>query len=231
MSPWCGILRETASVVFTPPNTRSVNRCDHADRAFDNPFCDVLMPISALAVHPRTAAFAHPPAGAPLRELTIADGASADIGELTASVRTPMMLIKPSGLALERLSAAIEGCRLDVLHIVAHGRAGALCLGGQWIDTRALAAASGLLGKWKVATIALWSCHGGADHTLAQVLGALTGAHVLVSAGPLGMVDGTPHWQLIDADGDALPARFAAPFDATVMRTWPHQLGTIDPGA
>lgn len=186
------------------------------------------MPIPALAVQPRIAAPADlvPATPARLRELTVADGASADIGELTASVHTRLLLLGPSGRALARISSAIEGCRPDVLHIVAHGRTGAISLGGEWIGARELAAASGMLGKWRVATIALWSCHGGADQTLGQLLAALTGARVLVSPGALGMVDGAPQWELVDAYGGALPW-YVAPFDPALMRSWPHQLAKL----
>jgi hypothetical protein len=216
----------------TPPNPRSVSWSDRRRSRVSQPTLrGPTMPIPTLAALPRAmpADAADRPAlvqphAVSLRELTVADGASADIGELTASVRTRLLLLGPSGRALARISSAIEGCRPEVLHIVAHGRAGAVCLGGQWIGTRDLAAASGMLAKWNVAIVALWSCHGGADQTLGQVLAALTGARVLVSPGPLGMVDGAPRWELMDADGGPAPARFCAPFADPVMRSWPHQL-------
>lgn len=192
------------------------------------------MPIPALAAQPRlVASIDSTQAGArharsAMTELTVADGASADIGELVASVHMRLLLLGPSGRALARISSAIEGCHPDVLHIVAHGRVGAISLGGEWISTPDLAAASGMLSKWQVGTIALWSCHGGADQAFGQVLAALTGARVLVSPGPLGMIEGHPHWELVDADRLPLPlpARFQPPFDAAVMQAWPHQLAT-----
>ncbi len=160
--------------------------------------------------------------------MLVADGASADIAELIGNAPVASVLVAPSADALACITDAIAGRHWDVLHIVAHGRAGAVALGGQWIDARTLAAASGLLIQWRVSTIALWSCHAGRDATLAELLGALTGAQVLISAGPLGMLDSGPAWQLHDVRGGALPAHFAAPFDAHAMRSWPHRLAVAE---
>lgn len=164
-----------------------------------------------------------------LRELLVADGAAAAIGELLSNARLPAHLIAPAGsarAALAALSAALEGQRLaghplDVLHLVAHGRAGAISLGGHWIGTAALASISASLIVWNVRRIALWSCHVGTDSALAQVLAALTGAEVLASSAALGMVDGAPCWRLEGASG---PASLSAPFAPAVMASWPHQL-------
>ncbi len=187
--------------------------------------------MTLIALGSRVGAFAHAqhpsPEPALLRELTVADGASADIGDLLIQARTPVALVQPTEhaqVALAALSAALAGGALDVLHIVAHGRAGAFSLGGHWIDTRALAASAAQLTGWRVATIALWSCHAGQDDTLAHVLGALTGARVLATSGVLGMLANGARWQLVDTDGGEPPARFAAPFDPAMMERWPHRL-------
>ena len=157
-------------------------------------------------------------------ELLVADGASADIAELIAGAPMASLRVAPGSDALGCISDAIAGRHWDVLHLVAHGRAGAIGLGAQWIDARTLAAASRLLIRWRVSTIAMWSCETGQDATLAELLAALTGAQVLASAGPLGMLDTGPAWVLRDVRGAALPARFAAPFSPAVMDSWLHRL-------
>ncbi len=157
-------------------------------------------------------------------ELLVADGASAEIAELIAGAPMASLRIAPGSDALGCISDAIAGRHWDVLHLVAHGRAGAIGLGAQWIDARTLATASRLLIRWRVSTIALWSCKTGQDATLAELLAALTGAQVLASAGPLGMLDTGPAWVLRDVRGAALPARFAAPFSPAIMDSWPHRL-------
>ena len=159
----------------------------------------------------------------------MADGGAADIGELLSNARLPAHLIAPAaspGAALADLCAALKGQGrasepLDVLHLVAHGRAGAISLGGHWIGTAALATISGALIGWHVRRIALWSSDVGPDSVLAEVLAALTGAQVLASSAPLGMVHGAPRWTL---DGASALAGFSAPFAPAVMASWPHQL-------
>ncbi|MFP5394283.1 MAG: DUF4347 domain-containing protein, partial [Gammaproteobacteria bacterium] len=182
------------------------------------------MTLTDLAVQPGAVAPAHPVA---LAELIVADGASADIAELLSGARAPQVLLGPCADALAELTAAIAQQKLDVLHIVAHGRTGGFSLGGEWIDTRTLAQHGDLLAGWKVSTIALWSCHAGEDDTLPQVLAALTGARVLATSGDLGMIGATARWELADCGGAALPAGFAAPFDAAVMRAWPYRLAKL----
>ena len=70
------------------------------------------------------------------------------------------------------------------------------------------------LAHWGVETIALWSCHVGADADFVALLAELSGARVLASADWLGR-DGANeqlqlgNWQLSDlVDPSAWPAQF-----------------------
>lgn len=49
------------------------------------------------------------------------------------------------------------------LHLIAHGRPGAFWIGDVWIDAEVLKAHAADLAHWDLETIALWSCHVGAD--------------------------------------------------------------------
>jgi hypothetical protein len=75
---------------------------------------------------------------------------------------------------------------VDTLHVLAHGRPGAFRFGEQWVDAEALKAHAAELAQWGVRTIALWSCHLGADANFVALLEELTGARVLASGSWLG---------------------------------------------
>jgi Ca2+-binding RTX toxin-like protein len=70
--------------------------------------------------------------------------------------------------------------------VLAHGRPGAFRFGEQWVDAEALKAHAAELAQWGVRTIALWSCHLGADANFVALLEELTGARVLASGSWLG---------------------------------------------
>ena len=127
----------------------------------------------------------------PSESLLIGDGACSQIRELLgASVvpATPLELVRQ---ALSGISAALRQRRNEagpprILHLLAHGRPGAFRIGDQWIDADALKAHAGDLASWGVETIALWSCHVGADANFVALLQELTGAQVLTASGWLG---------------------------------------------
>lgn len=65
---------------------------------------------------------------------------------------------------------------VGTLHLIAHGRPGAFRIGNVWIDAEALKAHAADLAHWGVETIALWSCHVGADADFVALLAELSGA-------------------------------------------------------
>jgi hypothetical protein len=71
---------------------------------------------------------------------------------------------------------------VKTLHVLAHGRPGAFRFGDQWIDAESLKAHAAELASWDIETIALWSCHVGADANFVALLEELSGARVLASA-------------------------------------------------
>ena len=70
-------------------------------------------------------------------ELIIADGTAPEILELLEGATAPVVALgaHPSPAAvLQTITTVLAGWRVKTLHIVAHGRPGAFCLGGQWVD-------------------------------------------------------------------------------------------------
>ena len=114
--------------------------------------------------------------------------------------------------ALQRRRA--EGVPPRTLHLIAHGRPGAFRIGESWIDAEALKAHAAELASWGVETIALWSCHVGADAGFVALLAELTGARVLATADWLGR-DGEGNEQLQLGEW--------ALSDLVSTATWPQQ--------
>ena len=107
----------------------------------------------------------------------------------------------PAELCLEgqnffhAVTTALAGKRVTgdpphTLHLLAHGRPGAFSFADQWIDAETLKAHASDLAQWEVETIALWSCHVGADADFVALLEELTGAVVYSSQGWLGKQGG-----------------------------------------
>ncbi len=149
----------------------------------------------------------------------VADGLAPEIGQLLAGTASAWVTVPGSALAV--ITQALGAEQVDVLHIVGHGRTGRISLGGHWLDASALLEASESLARWKVSSIALWSCDVGQNDALVQMLRLLTGARVFASSRALGMVDGQARWVLDGAAANELPA---APFDPAIMASWPHTL-------
>lgn len=161
-------------------------------------------------------------------EFIIADAGSDAIAALLAGADAAALSLGRSSSVrqvLESITRALPGRRLDVLHLVAHGSARGVFLGGQWLDADALRAAPDLLAQWQVGTVALWSCEAGQNQDLIATLAHMTGATVCASVRALGMLDGAPNWVLESCAGgnaDAAAAKVhapRAPFAAAVMAT------------
>ena len=158
--------------------------------------------------------------------LIAADAGAADIAALLPAARVPVLPVLPEADALALISTALAGTPLDTLHLVGHGAAGRIQLGGQWIDAGALRAHAALLSQWRVQRIVLWGCESGADDEFLATLARLTGAEVAASRGFLGTRGTDTRWQF-DAGAAAVHVDPAAVFAPEALAAWPHALGQI----
>ena len=151
--------------------------------------------------------------------LLVADLHCSQIQALVAGAQLPVLAGSPQGHPLQWISRGLQqqreaGQAIRTLHLIAHGRPGAFRFGDQWVDAEALKAHANDLACWDVETIALWSCHGGADAGFVALLGELTGARVLASDSWLGREADREQlqlgeWKLSDlVDPQAWPAQF-----------------------
>ncbi len=102
------------------------------------------------------------------------------------------------------ISAAFADEKIDTLHIVGHGRPGAILLGGTWVDEAMLLENTGLLKMWRITRIALWSSEVGATPSFIHTLTRLTGADVYAAEGTVGYSDDGPVWTLQMSEGKAM---------------------------
>ena len=118
--------------------------------------------------------------------LIVADGSSFDLRPLLAGARLPLIRITDHEDPLAAITnhlANLGGQAPRTLHIVAHGRPGAIRLANRWIDREALQQAAAGLATWPVDRIVVWSCQTGSDPYFITVLAELTGAQVTASTG------------------------------------------------
>lgn len=160
-----------------------------------------LLPSQALSL-PGPGRPAHSGEGA----LILADGQSPDLAPLLAGARQPLLTLAPHQDPLAAIGAALlrarrAGMAAATLHLVAHGRPGALRFGNRWITTASLVAAASELAAWKLERIALWSCHAAADPAFTATLAELTGARVLASTT---VIDSLGHQSIVAAGGETL---------------------------
>ena len=170
------------------------------------------MPQLTLAV-PSTAAVSL------TEHLLIGDGSCSQITALLGGAKPEALALPMAQEPLVAITAVLrlrrkQGNPIRTLHVLAHGSPGAFRIGDQWIGAEALKAHATELASWGVETIALWSCHVGADDGFVALLEELTGARVLSSAEWLGRDGGVEHlqlgyWQLSDlAKQEAWPEQF-----------------------
>jgi hypothetical protein len=157
----------------------------------------------------------------------IVDDLCPHIRSLLPAALVETLPIGESSNPLEQISAALAGQTLDTLHLVAHGRSGAIRLGGRWLDAAALLANAALLARWNVRRLALWSCDVGHDRGFVALLSELTGAEVWSSDQPLG---GGEAWSLqVQTNSASAQAEApSAPFADAAIAAWPHQLNPKD---
>ena len=125
--------------------------------------------------------------------LLVADAECGQIQDLVSGSKAPVLALvaQAQGTVLAQISEDLRqkreaGQPVRTMHLIAHGRPGAFRLGDAWIDAEALKAHATELAHWGVETIALWSCHVGADADFVALLAELSGAQVLASADWLG---------------------------------------------
>lgn len=174
-------------------------------------------------------AMQHTHASPHLRDFIIADGHASEIQQLLQGASAPTLVLHDAGAALERITTALAGMHVGTLHVVAHGSACGISLGGQWIDAQTLEKSAHLLVHWRVQRIALWSCELGQDTQWLEKLRRLTGAEVFASKDRLGWDarTGQRNWSLRSGGRQQGEALLALPFSLPVLAAWNHQLVTL----
>ncbi len=165
------------------------------------------------------------------KSLIVADGLCPRIGELLPSALHDLVALGHCHNPLRTISEELRHRRLKsqpvgTLHVVGHGRPGAIQIGGHWIDAASLMANADLLNQWQIGTIALWSCEVGADRGFVALLQELTGAKVAATSRRIEGMN-LESWSVSAAnDGtDSLPPIF----NPSQLGTWPWSLaGFID---
>ncbi|MFO7629217.1 MAG: VCBS domain-containing protein [Prochlorococcaceae cyanobacterium] len=158
--------------------------------------------------------------------LIVADGLCPRIAELLPEARHELLALQQHPNPLAAIGQELEqrrrgGAPVAVLQIVAHGRPGAVQLGGRWIDRSQLIANAGALGTWGVERIELWGCDVGRDREFVALLEELSGAEVWASRQPVGR----GNWKLqhLARSANTCPPP-SAPFSPAALQAWPHHL-------
>ncbi|MEY4691239.1 MAG: hypothetical protein RIT19_1564, partial [Verrucomicrobiota bacterium] len=150
------------------------------------------------------------------------DGESREIRELVGFSKVPAMAISADGSSLVQLTRLVHEKRPRILHIVAHGRPGAVLLGGkEWITEASLRHHASDLRGWSVEHIVLWSCRAGADDEFIRTLEALTGARISASIDPIGHPGMGAAWRLTRNS-----VGVENPFPQSALDSWRHTLAT-----
>ena len=167
-------------------------------------------------------------------QLIVADGLCGRIASLRPAARAPWQSLGPLADPLAAIGETLtqqrgQGLPLDTLHLVAHGRPGAIQLGGRWLSRQELIAGAAELSRWQLRRIALWSCELAQDPGLLALLAELSGAEIWASDQRIG----AGHWRLrrhgTGSAHDAAAGAPQPPFDPTFLSLWPHHLdATMD---
>jgi len=159
-------------------------------------------------------------------ELLIVDGDVKDVDILLTGLARPMDVIHlefgldPMGQIARALTSRFGTKKL---HILAHGKPGALALAGVQVDTAYLAACRDALNTIKFAlaqpsSMSLWSCSvaaGDMGKGFISALGAYTGADVFAAKQPVGAAERDGTWSI----------GAASPFVKSAEAAYPHILG------
>ncbi len=150
-----------------------------------------------------------------------------------------VLVLEPEGDGLEQIAGRLVGCRgLAALHVVGHGRDGAITLAGAELDDAAMERRAGSLGRIGAAlapggALLLYGCDVAASERgrgFVARLAALTGAAVAAAIGPTGAADLGGDWALAHRHGRVAAVPLAVPAMAGLLATY-TVTNTNDTGA
>ena len=164
------------------------------------------------------------------REIVFVDGALPQLGQLVADIDPDVEIhvldLRENGVA--QMAAVLEGrSGIETVHILSHGREGALVLGGATLDRQSIAGEhAGALATIRDALapdadLLVYGCDFGAGEAGRQattLLARATGADIAVSTDITGSADEDGDWDLELRVGDVEARAFALKnFDGTLM--------------
>lgn len=155
--------------------------------------------------------------------LLLVDGGSPDLQPLQQGSRLPLLVLEPDCDPLRQISCQLAQARqhqpITSLHLVAHGRPGAIRLQHRWFDRAALVAAAAEISTWNLETLVLWGCEVGEDPLFVDLLAELSGARVLATR------------QVVAATTSQQPTEFglclADLYTPAALRRWSGRLAAI----
>ena len=171
------------------------------------------------------------------KEILVLDNAIADRETLLQGLSDDVeVILLDGGDSLAELADALSGrTDIEALHIVSHGSAGQLLLGGEMVDAEALAAEQNALARIGAALdtdgdILLYGCNTGAGEAgqaFVEQLALATGADVAASNDATGAAAMGGDWELEVRSG---VLDNAAPLSREAVERYGHLLGTFDFG-
>jgi|GEM_PF-391341 len=166
-----------------------------------------------------------------LVELVVIDGAVPDLQAVrhaAARRRAGALVLEPGRDGLEQIVDRLAGYRgFSALHIVGHGRDGAITLAGAEVDAISAERSAGLLARIGAVltpdgSLLLYGCGvaaGERGRAFVARLAALTGVAVAAAAGPVGAASLGGSWALAHRHGRVTAAPLAVPAMAGLLAT------------
>jgi outer membrane protein OmpA-like peptidoglycan-associated protein len=210
--------------------------------SFAKPGWFLVLAVSSFAFARPLAAEPSPPGS--IRHIVMLDADVADPAPLLSG-GTPVDLVKvePGSDPLIRLTAALQQLSANaskdhhwIVHVLSHGKEGALWLGGRWVDQATLRSHATELGAWRAwlgshSEIHLYGCDVAGSPTgkeFVQTLSALSGLAVAASEDATGSPLSGANWQLEFSAGWVSSA---SPFASRALRDYPHTLSHFRGGS
>ena len=121
-----------------------------------------------------------------MRQLLLVDGLASEVQDLVKRAKLESLCLGVSPDPISWISSLLnrrkeEGQQIEELHLLAHGSAEGIELGGQKVDHGALLNKAKELSNWQNEKLVVWSCEIGANQPLIQQLSAYTKAEVFSS--------------------------------------------------
>jgi hypothetical protein len=120
-----------------------------------------------------------------MKNLLVCDACSESIMTVARMNSVPKLYIRDIRYPLDAITMFLRNNPVHTMHIMTHGRKGAIKLGGNWITADELNDNSVLVSQWQANRIALWSSETGADMEFVETLSSLTGAEIYSSPFPV----------------------------------------------